>query len=412
MAATSINWENLYAERIGGSNYGKSTAIYKFEKIKRAKRQALADFPERSLIDFGIGENDDMAPEQVRSAMKLEVDKLENRGYADNGIQEYKDAAAAFMKREFGLSFDPNSEINHCIGTKPALAILPGVLINPGDITIMTVPGYPVAGTYTKYFGGEVYPLKLEKTTGFLPDLDSVPDAVRARAKLMVINYPNSPTGTLADKKFFDRVVRFGHDNQIAVVNDAAHMMLTYGQRPMSFLETDGAREIGAELHSMSKGFNMIGWRLGFIVGGQALVRPFADFKDNTDSGQFMAIQKAGAAALLDASIPLAIREKYERRLKKLVSTLTSIGFEASMPGGTYFLYAKSPKGLVSGQVFETAEDSSQYLIRERSVCTVPWDDAGAYLRFSVTYHAPTEADEDKLMATLKERLAGDKFVW
>lgn len=412
MAATSINWENLYAERIGGSNYGKSTAIYKFEKIKRAKRQALADFPERSLIDFGIGENDDMAPEQVRSAMKLEVDKLENRGYADNGIQEYKDAAAAFMKREFGLSFDPNSEINHCIGTKPALAILPGVLINPGDITIMTVPGYPVAGTYTKYFGGEVYPLKLEKTTGFLPDLDSVPDAVRARAKLMVINYPNSPTGTLADKKFFDRVVRFGHDNQIAVVNDAAHMMLTYGQRPMSFLETDGAREIGAELHSMSKGFNMIGWRLGFIVGGQALVRPFADFKDNTDSGQFMAIQKAGAAALLDATIPLAIREKYERRLKKLVSTLTSIGFEASMPGGTYFLYAKSPKGLVSGQVFETAEDSSQYLIRERSVCTVPWDDAGAYLRFSVTYHAPTEADEDKLMATLKERLAGDKFVW
>lgn len=113
----------------------------------------------------------------------------------------------------------------------------------------------------------------------------------------MVINYPNSPTGTLADKKFFDRVVRFGHDNQIAVVNDAAHMMLTYGQRPMSFLETDGAREIGAELHSMSKGFNMIGWRWGFIVGGQALVRPFADFKDNTDSGQFMAIKKRGSGA-------------------------------------------------------------------------------------------------------------------
>ncbi len=408
----AFNWENLYADRIGGAQYGKSTAIYKFEQIKRAKRQALADFPDRQLLDFGIGENDDMAPAGVRQVMHREIDLLENRGYADNGVAEFKEAAAEFMKREFGVALDPGSEINHCIGTKPALAMLPAVLINPGDITLMTVPGYPVAGTYTRYFGGEVYPLPLAPAHGFLPDLSGIPDAVRARAKLLVINYPNSPTGTVAERSFFDRVVKFATDYGIAVVNDAAHIMFTYGRKPMSFLEADGAKEIGAELHSMSKGFNMIGWRLGFVAGGSALVRPFADVKDNTDSGQFIAIQKAGAFALRQPEIPRNIREKYERRLRKLVDTLRTLAFEVSMPGGTYFLYAPAPSGIVGGASFATAQDCSQFLIRERSICTVPWDDAGRFLRFSVTYHAPTEEEEDRLMSALRERLAADQFRW
>src|SRR5438132_13021337 len=172
---TSDPWfQSLFAERIGGVNYGKSNKIYKFEKIKRAKRAALAAHPERRLLDFGIGENDDMADALVRDTLKREVDKLENRGYADNGIAAFKEAAAQFMQRTFGITLDPASEINHAIGSKPALAMLPACFINPGDVTLMTVPGYPVAGTHTAYYGGEVYKLPLREENGFFPDLASV----------------------------------------------------------------------------------------------------------------------------------------------------------------------------------------------------------------------------------------------
>ncbi len=405
-------FQTLFADRIGGAQYGKGTAIYKFERIKRAKRAAIKDFPDRPLLDFGIGENDEMAPKPIREAMKVEVDRPENRGYADNGIPEYKEAAAAFMKREFGVMLDPVTEVNHCIGSKPALAMLPAVFINQGDITLMTVPGYPVAGTHTQYYGGSVFRLPLEEKNGFKPDLDAIPDDIRRRAKLMVLNYPNSPTGALADEAFFRKVIDFALKHQIVVVNDAAHIMLTYGRRPLSFLQINGAKEVGVEVHSMSKGFHMIGWRLGFVAGHERIVRAFADVKDNSDSGQFMAIQKAAIAGLNDPSTPVAVRTKYERRLRKLVATLGEIGFDAKMPGGTYFLYARSPKGIQGGPTFATAEDCSQFLIRERSICTVPWDDAGAYLRFSVTYQAPTEADEDALMTAVKDRLAGDRLVF
>ncbi len=405
-------FQKLFAERIGGANYGKGTEIYKFEKIKRAKRAALKDAPHRSLIDFGIGENDEMADPEVRVCLKAEADKLENRGYADNGIQEYKDAAARWMKREFDVEIDPQKEVNHCIGSKTALAMLPAAFINPGDITLMTVPGYPVAGTHTKYYGGEVYRLPLCEEHSFMPQLEQIPDGVKQRAKLLVLNYPNSPTGAVPDEEFFERAIAFGKKHEIVVVNDAAHIMLTYGRKPLSFLSIKGAKDVGIEIHSMSKGFDMIGWRLGFFAGNELIVRAIADVKDNCDSGQFIAIQKAAAAALDNTSISSRIRIKYQRRLQKLVQTLNEIGFEAKMPGGTYFLYVRAPRGVENGPVFESAEDASQFLIRERSICTVPWDDAGPYLRFSVTYYAPAEADEDALMRDLKQRLAGDRFIW
>jgi LL-diaminopimelate aminotransferase len=400
--------QELFAERIGGKSYGQSDQIYKFEKIKRAKRQALADYPERILLDFGIGENDETAAPEIRETLFREAAKYENRGYADNGVIEYKDAATRFMKREFSVTLDPLTEINHCIGSKSAYAILPGAFINPGDITLMTVPGYPVAGTHTKYLGGRVFPLKLEASNNFLPDFASVPDQVWPKVKLLVINYPNSPTGALAPQKFYEKVIKLAHDRRFVVVQDAAHIMLTYGQAPLSFLQLDGAKDIGVEVHSMSKGFHMIGWRLGFIAGNPLVIRAFADIKDNTDSGQFIAIQKAAALALDTPTIPKQVNAKYERRLKKLVATLNQIGFLASMPGGTYFLYIKAPSSTKHGLTFANAEEVSQFLIRERSICTVPWDDAGAYLRFSVTYKAESEEEEDRLMALLKERLSND----
>jgi len=405
-------FQNLFADRIGGAAYGKDTEIYKFEKIKRAKRNALAQHPERQLLDFGIGENDSMADASVRQVMCDEVNKVENRGYADNGIVEFKEAAARFMQRKFGVHLDPVKQINHCIGSKPAYAMLPACFINPGDVTLMTVPGYPVAGTHTRYYGGEVFKLPLLPEHHFLPDLDAVPDDIYRRTKLLVLNYPNSPTGRTCPPAFFEKVVALAKEKEFVVVQDAAHILLTFDGRPTSFLETPGAIDVGVEVHSMSKGYDMIGWRMGFVCGHERIVSAFADVKDNSDSGQFIATQKAAAAALDDDSIPQRINAKYRRRLEKLVATLNECGFECEMPGGTYFLYAKAPTGTTGGETFAAAEDATRYLIEQFGIVTVPWDDAGSYLRFSVTYVADCDAEEDALMAETKQRLAAAGLVF
>ena len=398
-------FQQLFADRIGGANYGKDDAIYKFEKIKRAKRKALTDFPERALLDFGIGENDGVADQVVLESLAEEMGKPKNRGYADNGPSEFKEAVARFMQRQYGVDLNPATEINHCIGSKTALAMLPATLINPGDVTLMTVPGYPVAGTHTGYLGGVVYKLPLLAENNFLPDLKSVPSDILAKTKLLVLCYPNSPTGATATRDFYEDVIQFANDNQLVVVQDAAHALLSFDREPNSFLAVPGAKEVGVEVHSMSKGFDMIGWRIGWVCGHERLVSAFADVKDNSDSGQFLAIQKAAIVGLDDPSIPARIHAKYKRRLEKLVAMLGRCGFQCSMPGGTYFLYTPAPTGLEGGPNFETAEAASQYLITEQSICTVPWDDAGAFLRFSVTYEADDEAAEDALMAETESRL-------
>jgi LL-diaminopimelate aminotransferase len=269
----------------------------------------------------------------------------------------------------------------------------------------VTVPGYPVAATHTKYYGGTVHALPLLPENDFLPDLDSVPADVLKRAKLLVLCYPNSPTGKVATRDFYRRVVDFARGNDLVVVQDAAHVMLTFEGEPLSFLSVPGAIDVGVEVHSMSKAFHMIGWRIGWVCGHERVVRAFADVKDNSDSGQFIAIQKAAALALDDPDIPRQVRAKYERRCRKLVDVLKRAGFECRMPGGTYFIYARCPRGIAAGPAFATAEAASQYLITEHSICTVPWDDAGAYLRFSVTYEADGEAAEDALMAETLARL-------
>ena len=405
-------FQQLFANRIGGVHYGKDTEIYKFEKIKRAKRHAMVDQPDRKLLDFGIGENDSIAAQSVRQIMGEEIHQHENRGYADNGVPEFKAAIARFMQREFDVQLDPESEINHCIGSKTALSMIPACFINPGDVTLMTVPGYPVAGTHTKYYGGEVYELPLLAENDFLPDLQSIPIDILQRAKLLVINYPNSPTGKIATAAFYAEVVEFAKQHQIVVIQDAAHIMLTFTGRPTSFLETSGARDVGVEIHSMSKGFDMIGWRIGWVCGNPLLVRAFADVKDNCDSGQFIAIQKAAASALDDTTIAPNVREKYRRRMTNLVTALSTCGFQCSMPGGSYFLYTPAPTGVENGPSFANAEEACQYLITEHGIVTVPWDNAGSYLRFSVTYVADGEEAEQALLQETLQRLGNIPFTF
>lgn len=407
--------QNLLAERIGGRQYGKSGAMYKFEKIKRAKRAAMAAHPGGEIIDLGIGEPDEMAFPEVVDRLCEEARKPENRGYADNGDLVLKNAAARYLERVCGVKeIDPETGIIHSIGSKAALSILPSALINPGDYVLMTVPGYPVFGTHAQYLGGRVHNLRLTEDNGFLPDLCSVPAMVLKQAKVLVLNYPNNPTGATATPQFFAEVVAFARKHRLVVVHDAAYAALVFEGRLLSFLATAGAKEVGVELHSASKSFNMTGWRCGFVAGNELLVRAYGDVKDNTDSGQFLAIQHAAAYGFDHPEITARIAAKYSRRMDGLVKVLGDAGFRARKPKGSFFLYVKAPKAAVSkagARVdFKNAEEASQWLIAERLISTVPWDDAGAYLRFSVTFAARDLADEDRIFCETARRLGDVQF--
>ncbi|CAM3725821.1 LL-diaminopimelate aminotransferase [Cohnella lubricantis] len=404
--------QQQFADRIGGANYGKDTNIYKFEKIKRAKAAAKAAHPDVELIDMGVGEPDEMADAGIVAKLAEEAAKPENRGYADNGIPEFKAAAAKYLKEVFSVDgIDPVTEVLHTIGSKPALAMLPGVFINPGDVTIMTVPGYPVMGTHTKYMGGEVYNVQLTKENNFLPDLNAIPEDIARRAKLFYLNYPNNPTGAAATKEFFMEVVAWAKKYNVVIAHDAPYAALTFdGVKPLSFLSVPGAKDVGVELHSLSKSYNMTGWRIGFIAGNPLIVKAFGDVKDNSDSGQFIAIQKAAAYGLANPQITEEIAAKYSRRHDLLVGALNELGFRAEKPKGSFFLYVEAPKGIKGGQRFESGEAFSQFLIREKLISTVPWDDAGRFVRFSVTFIANGEADELRVISEIKRRLSDVEF--
>lgn len=406
--------QDMFADRIGGNNFGKDTTLFKFEKIKQAKRLALKQYPNIELIDLGVGEPDDMADMGIIEKLNEYAKQWENRGYADNGIFEFQKVAATYMKSVYGVdNLNPENEILHSIGSKAALSMIPQAFINPGDITLMTVPGYPIIGTKTEWLGGEVYKLPLKEENKFLPDLDSIPQEILKRAKLLYINYPNNPTGRIATEKFYEKVIQFAIENQIMVVQDAAYGALTFGgEKPLSFLSIPGAKEIGVEVHSLSKAFNMTGWRIGFVAGNEKIIKGIATVKDNNDSGQFKPIQLAGAYALKHPEITDYICEKYERRHRKLSNMLMELGFEVNVPKATFYQYIKIPKGTKDGVQFKSAEQFSEYLIHNALISTVPWDDEGHYVRLSVTFVADTLNKEDAVIEEIKQRLEACSFIF
>jgi LL-diaminopimelate aminotransferase len=370
----------------------------------------MANHPGGEIIDLGVGEPDEMAFPEVVETLSAEARKLENRGYADNGDAVLKEAAARYLEKVCAVKgINSETEVLHSIGSKAALSILPAVLINPGDYVLMTTPGYPVFGTHSKYYGGLVHNLPLTESNQFLPDLYSVPSDVLQKAKVLVLNYPNNPTGASATPEFFSKVVDFAKKNNLVVIHDAAYAALVFEGKPLSFLATLGAKEVGIELHSASKSFNMTGWRCGFVAGNELLVRAYGDVKDNTDSGQFLAIQHATAYGLDHPEITEKIAAKYSRRMNGLVQVLGKAGFNARKPKGSFFLYVRAPKAAIKKDgkrlTFQNAEDVSQWLITEKLISTVPWDDAGPYLRFSVTFVAKDQADENRILAEIESRL-------
>ena len=309
---------------------------------------------------------------------------------------------------------NPDTEVLHSIGSKAALSILPAAFINPGDVVLMTTPGYPVFGTHAKYYGGAVHQLPLTAANQFLPDLAAIPAEIVQRAKVLVINYPNNPTGASATPDFFRAVVEFAQRHRIVVISDAAYAALVFEGKPLSFLATPGAKEVGVELHSCSKSFNMTGWRVGFVAGNELLVKAYGDVKDNTDSGQFLAIQHAAAYCFDHPEITEQIAAKYGRRMNALVETLRRAGFAARRPQGSFFLYVPAPTAARRADgsriTFQSAEEVSQWLITDRLISTVPWDDAGAFLRFSVTFVARDLADERRVVGEVARRLAEVQF--
>jgi len=397
--------QNQFADRLGGDQFGKDTKIYKFEKIKRAKRAALEANPDKELFDMGVGEPDAMADPGVVKVLQQEAEKPENRGYTDNGIEEFKIAAVRYMEKTFGIQgLDPQKHVNHSIGSKPALAMTPQVFINPGDITLMTTPGYPVMGTHTQYLGGEVVNLPLTEENNFLPDLKSIDSATAKKAKLLYLNYPNNPTTATADLDFFKRVVEFGRQHNILIAHDSAYSENTYdGYKAPSILEVDGADEVAVEFFSLSKGFNMTGWRLGFVVGNVSALAALDKVKNNIDNGSLRALQFAGAKALsvVDEIIP-PINAVYKRRRDMVVDGLNSNGWSLEKPKATIYIWAPVPDGY-NGQSTEFATE----LLEKSGVVVTPgllygqWGEG--YFRISLTY--PDEVIQEAISRLAEMRL-------
>ncbi|MDR2628765.1 MAG: aminotransferase class I/II-fold pyridoxal phosphate-dependent enzyme [Puniceicoccales bacterium] len=406
--------KKIFSERIGGKNFGDSNQIYKFEKIKRAKKEALAKFPGRILIDMGVGEPDDMAANSLIEALAHEARKYENRGYADNGCQDFKEAVASYMKSQFNVSLNPQTEIIHSMGSKAALSILPLCFVNPGDVVLMTTPGYPIFGTHSHYLLADIVNLPLHAKNGYLPVLDDIPRHVLQKTKVIVINYPNNPTGACATKEFLKKLVHLAHEYSFLIVNDAAYASLTFhGKDRLSIFNIDGAKEVSLELHSMSKGFNMTGWRLGWVCGNSQLMAAYAHVKDLTDSGQFLAIQKAAAQALRNnMSIPAENAQKYEWRMNQIASILKNCGFNVGDVRAGFFLYTQIPNSAeYDGRKidFPSAEKFAEWMITDLGIVVVPWDDVEPSLRFSMTF-GHKDMDENEIIDLFRSRMSNVRF--
>lgn len=399
--------DNKVSNRLGGISFFKnSDNLYKFEKVKKITKEVQSKNPNLKLIDMGVGEPDKMADISIVDILSIEAQKPENRFYADNGIIEFQEAACRYLDKVYGVKNINPANIVHGIGSKPVLAMLPICFINPGDICLMPSPAYQVLGTYSKFLGGEIYKLPLCAENNFYPDLDSIPSEIRKKAKLLYLNYPNNPTGQVATKKFFEYAVKFARDNDILIISDLAYGALTYEDyNPLSILNIEGSLDVCIEIHSLSKAFNMTGWRLAFVVGSEKAMKIYCAVKGHTDSGQFRAIQKAGAYALDNCDLIEANKSRYYRRFLLLTKALKEIGFKSEIPKGGFYCYVPIPLGIKNGIRFNNAEEASLYILSKALVSTVPWDDCGSYLRFSVTFDAKSEVDELKIINELKERL-------
>lgn len=361
----------------------KNLPPYLFAAIDKMKAEAR----ERGvdLIDLSIGDPDIPTLPDIVESLKRAVENPVNHRYPSyDGMPTYKKAVAEWYKRRFNVDLDPFEEVLSLIGSKEGIGHIPLAFVNPGDIVLVPSPGYPVYHIGTLFAGGESYIMPLYEQNGFLPDLSMIPEEVYRKAKLMFINYPNNPTSTIAGRGFFERVVEIARTYNIIVCHDAAYSEIYYDdQKPMSFLEVDGAKDVGIEFHSLSKTYNMTGWRIGFAVGNGDVISGLGKIKTNLDSGVFQAIQEAGITALNTGDDKLKpIRDTYQERRDVLYEGLKGLGLSVIKPQATFYLWAKVPEGYDSSGFVV-------YLLERAGIMITPGVGFGSpgegYVRFALT---------------------------
>jgi len=319
---------------------------YLFVEIDRKKRQAIAEG--KDIINLGIGDPDKPTPAFIIERMKQAVSDPANHRYPlDEGIPQFREAVAEWIEHRFGVRLDPRKEVLTLIGSKEGLAHLPLAVVNPGDVVLVPQPAYPVYQAASIFAGGQVHYMPLTEQNNWLPDLASIPEDVLKRTKLMYLNYPNNPTAAVAPLSFYEEVVSLARKYNFLIAQDAAYCEIYFEDRPCSILQVPGAMDVAVEFHSLSKTFNMTGWRLAFAVGNADALAALAKVKSNVDSGQFNAIQWAGVEALRNADHVevKAMLDIYRERRDALVAGLTACGIRAAKPAATFYVWAACPEG-------------------------------------------------------------------
>ena len=376
----------------------KQLPPYLFMEIDRLKAEVQAKGVD--IIDLGVGDPDLPTPAPILDRLTQAAREPKNHRYPSySGMNDFRRAVAGWYRQRFGVALDPDSEVVTLIGSKEGIAHFPLAFINPGDLALVPSPGYPVYYTGVLFAGGRSHFLPLLRENGFLPDLSLVSEETANQAKLLYINYPNNPTAAVAGRAFFENVVQFAREHRILVCHDAAYSEIAYdGYRPMSFLEIPGAKDIGLEFHSLSKTYNMTGWRIGFAVGNKELIGGLSQVKSNIDSGAAQAIQWAGIEALNGPQDGLErLRKVYQARRDLMVQGLRSIGLKLEPPKATFYLWIEVPPGYTSTR-------TTLHLLQQAGIVTTPGNGFGdpgeGYFRISLT--VPEERLEEAV-ARLKK---------
>jgi LL-diaminopimelate aminotransferase len=369
--------------RIEKADRIKNLPPYLFAKIDVMKSEMLKKGT--SLIDLGIGDPDLPTPGHIIAALQQAALDPKNHRYPSySGMMEFREAAAHWYRQRFGVQLDPATEVIALIGSKEGIAHIPLAFINPRDIVLVPDPGYPVYNTATLFAGGQPHFMPLLKQNNFLPDFSAIPAEVLRRTKLMYLNYPNNPTAAVADRSFYEEAVDFARRHGIILCHDAAYTELCFdGYRPPSILEIPGAKEVAVEFHSLSKTYNMTGWRIAFVVGNAEIVAALGQVKTNIDSGVSQAIQEAGISALSgDQSHLDTMRGIYQERRDLLTGGLREAGLDVAVPKATFYLWITVPPGFSS-------ESFTAHLLTRAGIVTTPGNGFGAagegYIRMALT---------------------------
>jgi len=382
----------------------KTLPPYLFAKIDEMKEEVKKKGVD--IIDLGVGDPDLPTPEHIIQRLKKAAENPANHKYPSYvGMLSYRESVANFYKKRFNVDLNPNNEIVSLIGSKEGIAHFPYAFIDEGDYALVPEPAYPVYAIATRFAGGDVFYMPLLEKNNFLPDLSQIPEDIAKKAKIMFINYPNNPTGATATKDFFTQVIEFAKKYNIIVAHDAAYTEMYFDENdaPLSFLEVEGAKDVGIEFHSLSKTYNMTGWRIGWAAGNSEIIGYLGKIKTNIDSGAFQAIQEAAIEALSSSQDCVKeMREIYKKRRDVLIEGLNKIGFDIKPSNATFYVWIKVPEGF-------TSADFTALLLKECGIVTTPGNGFGpsgeGFIRIALTVNIDRLKEAIERIEKIKDKI-------